>query len=44
MRSSVPPIQGLLGFGSGAITLADLEGIKIGGMRLLFEPEPLLFG
>jgi hypothetical protein len=36
-------VQALPGFGSGAITLADLEGIKFGGARQLFNPEPLLF-
>jgi hypothetical protein len=36
-------VQGLSGFGSGAITLADLDRIKFGGVRLLFDPEPLLF-
>jgi hypothetical protein len=36
-------VQALPGFGSGAITLADLEGIKFGGTRQLFDPEPVLF-
>ena len=36
-------VQGLPGFGSGAITAADLDRIKFGGPRLLFDPEPLLF-
>lgn len=36
-------VQALPGFGSGAITSSDLEGIKIGGMRQLFDREPLLF-
>jgi len=36
-------VQGLPGFGSGAITAADLDRIKFGGARLLFDPEPLLF-
>jgi len=36
-------VQGLTGFGAGAITAADLDYIKFGGMRLLFDPEPLLF-
>jgi hypothetical protein len=36
-------VQGLPGFGSGAITLADLDRIKFGGPRLLFDPEPFLF-
>ena len=36
-------VQGLPGFGSGAITAADLDRITFGGPRLLFDPEPLLF-
>jgi hypothetical protein len=30
-------------FRSGAITSSDLDRIKFGGARLLFDPEPLLF-
>jgi hypothetical protein len=33
----------LPGSGSGAITLANLEGIKFGGAHQLFDLEPLLF-
>jgi hypothetical protein len=36
-------VQGLPGFRSGAITSSDLDRIKFGGARLLFDPEPLLF-
>ena len=36
-------VQGLPGFVSGAITASDLDGIKFGGARLLFDPEPLVF-
>jgi hypothetical protein len=36
-------VQGLPGFGSGAITAADLDLIKFGGPNALFDPEPLLF-
>ncbi len=36
-------VMALPGFGSGAITLADLDHIKIGVARLLFESEPTLF-
>jgi hypothetical protein len=36
-------VQGLPGFGSGAITSSDLNRIKFCGARLLFDPEPLLF-
>ena len=36
-------VQGLPGFGSGAITAADVDRIKFGGPRSLFGQEPILF-